>query len=86
MEALDLVHRVEGSSDHVFKHSLVRDALYNGLLSGLRATLHLKVAEELERSGGNRLVEIAESLAHHYAHTSRGQSVCVSFVGRRQES
>ena len=71
MEALDLVHRVEGSSDHVFKHSLVRDALYNGLLSGLRATLHLKVAEELERSGGNRLVEIAESLAHHYAHTSR---------------
>ena len=71
MEALDLIHRVEGSSDYVFKHALVRDALYNGLLSGPRAALHLKVAEELERRGGNRLTEIAEVLAHHYAQTSR---------------
>ena len=52
----------------------------------LRATLHLKVAEELERRGGNRLAEIAESLAHHYAATSRAdKSVRVSCYGRRQE-
>ena len=70
MEALDLIHRAEGS-DYVFKHALVRDALYNGLLSGPRAALHLKVAEELERRGGNRLTEIIETLAHHYASTSR---------------
>ena len=30
MEALDLVHRSEGSTEYVFKHALVRDALYNG--------------------------------------------------------
>ena len=71
MEALDLIHRVEGSSDYIFKHALVRDALYNGLLSASRAPLHLKVAEELERRGGNRLAEIAEVLAHHYAQTAR---------------
>ena len=71
MEALDLIHRAEGSNDYVFKHALVRDALYNGLLSASRSALHLKVAEELERRSDNRLVEIAEVLAHHYAETSR---------------
>ncbi len=71
VEAFDLIRRVEGSSDYVFKHALVRDALYNGLLSGPRAALHLRVAEELERRGGNRLMEIAETLAHHFSETSR---------------
>jgi class 3 adenylate cyclase len=70
-EAFDLIRRVEGSSDYIFKHALVRDALYNGLLSGPRAALHLRVAEELERRGGNRLMEIAETLAHHFSETSR---------------
>ena len=71
MEAFDLIRRVEGSSDYVFKHALVRDALYNGLLSGPRAALHLRVAEELELRGGNRLMEIAETLAHHFSETRR---------------
>ncbi|HZZ21897.1 MAG TPA: AAA family ATPase [Roseiarcus sp.] len=71
MEAFDLIRRVERSSDYVFKHALVRDALYNGLLSGPRAALHLRVAEELERRGGNRLMEIAETLAHHFSETPR---------------
>jgi len=71
MEGMDLIHRAERSNDYVFKHALVRDALYTGLLSDRRAALHLKAAEELERRSGNRLIEIAESLAHHYAATSR---------------
>jgi class 3 adenylate cyclase len=71
MEALDLIQRVEGSDDYVFKHALVRDALYNGLLTAPRSALHLKAAEELERRAGNRLTEIAETLAHHYAATTR---------------
>jgi len=71
MEALDLIHRAEGSDDYVFKHALVRDALYNGLLSAPRSALHLKVAEELERRAGNRLTGIVETLAHHYAATTR---------------
>jgi class 3 adenylate cyclase len=77
MEALDLVHRDEASGDYVFKHALVRDALYNGLLTGPRVALHLKVAEELERRGANRLFEIAETLAHHYA---AAQSVDKAFA------
>jgi class 3 adenylate cyclase len=70
MEALDLVHHAEGSSDYVFKHALVRDAVYDGLLKARRTALHLRVAEELERRGANRLTEIADTLAHHYAETT----------------
>ena len=54
MEALDLVHREDKSSDYSFKHALVRDALYQSLLSDPRTALHLKIAEEIERRSGNR--------------------------------
>jgi tetratricopeptide (TPR) repeat protein len=70
LQALDLVHLDENSGEFVFKHSLVRDALYAGLLSDRRAALHLKLAEEIERRSGNRLIEVAEVLAHHYGRTA----------------
>jgi hypothetical protein len=50
----------------VFKHALVRDALYDGLLSGRRAALHLRAAEEIERRSSSRLGEVADELAYHY--------------------
>jgi len=71
METLDLVRREGEVGAYVFKHALVRDALYDGLLSAPRSALHLKIAGEMERRGGNRLIEIAEALAHHYAQTTR---------------
>jgi hypothetical protein len=46
---------------------LLRDAIYDGLLGGQRAALHLKVAEELERRSSNALLERAEILARHFA-------------------
>ena len=71
LQALDLVYRDDKSHDYVFKHALVRDALYQGLLSEARSVLHLKIAEEIERRSGNRLIEVAEVLAHHYRQTNR---------------
>jgi class 3 adenylate cyclase len=68
MQALDLIHP-EGASDFAFKHALVRDALYQSLLTGPRAALHLKIAEEIEYRAGNRLPEVVEALAHHYGQT-----------------
>jgi predicted ATPase len=71
MQPLDLVY-LDGQSDNfTFKHALVRDALYQSLLTGPRARLHLKIAEEIERRSGNRLPEVVESLAHHYGRTDR---------------
>jgi class 3 adenylate cyclase len=69
MQALDFVHRDAAGGDFVFKHALVRDALYSSMLAQPRAALHLRIAEELERRSGNRLAEVAQSLAHHYAQT-----------------
>jgi class 3 adenylate cyclase/tetratricopeptide (TPR) repeat protein len=71
MQGLDLVHRGDNPDEYVFKHALVRDAVYNSLLSGQRSTLHLKIAEEIERRGANRVPEIAETLAYHYTSTTR---------------
>jgi class 3 adenylate cyclase len=71
MRALDLVHSEGKSDEYAFKHALVRDALYQSLLTGPRAALHLKTAEEIERRSGNRLAEVVETLAHHYGQTDR---------------
>jgi class 3 adenylate cyclase len=70
MQSLDLVHRVRKSDDYSFKHALVRDALYQSLLSEARSALHAKIGKEIERRGGNRLPEVAEILAHHFSHTN----------------
>jgi class 3 adenylate cyclase len=71
MQGLNLVHPEGRSGDYSFKHALVRDALYQSLLAGPRAALHLRIAEEIERRSGNRLAEVVETLAHHYSQTDR---------------
>ena len=69
-QMFDLVHEASDSDDRVFKHALIRDALYESLLSESRAALHLKVAEQIELRNANRLDEVAEVLAHHYGLTT----------------
>ena len=69
MQALDLVYPEAKSSDYSFKHALVRDALYQSLLTAPRVALHLKIAEEIERRSSNRLAEVAETLAYRYGQT-----------------
>ena len=69
MRALDLVHSEGKSSTYSFKHALVRDALYQSLLTAPRKSLHCRIADEIERRSGNRLIEVAETLAHHYSQT-----------------
>jgi DNA-binding winged helix-turn-helix (wHTH) protein/tetratricopeptide (TPR) repeat protein len=71
MKALDLVRLDDRSQDYVFKHALVRDVLYAGMLSGQRAALHLKIASEIEREGAGSFIEVAETLAHHYSRTDQ---------------
>ena len=71
LQALDIVHREGRSSDYAFKHVLLRDTLYQSLLSERRAQLHLKIAQGLEKRSEGRLAEVAETLAHHYALTDR---------------
>jgi hypothetical protein len=71
MGALDLVRPDDRSTNYVFKHALVRDALYQSLLSEARRSMHLKIAEQIEHRNSNRLIEVAEALAHHYGQTDK---------------
>src|SRR5262249_13918495 len=86
--ALDLIHQKSNTSDFEFKHALVRDALYNSLLSDARAALHSKIAEEIERRSGNRLTEVAEVLAHHFSQTDLADKafVYLSMAGSKNLS
>ena len=79
MQALDLVRSEGNSSDYLFKHTLVRDALYQSLLTRARTALHSRIAEEIERRSSNRLIEVAEALAHHYSQTDRADKKFVFF-------
>jgi class 3 adenylate cyclase/tetratricopeptide (TPR) repeat protein len=84
MQPLDLVW-VDHEGNCAFKHALVRDALYQSLLSDARTTLHARIADEIERRSGNRLAEVAEVLAHHYSHAGHiGKAFAyLSMAGRK---
>ena len=86
MQRLDLV-RAEGiSQEYAFKHALVRDALYQSLLTEPRTRLHLKIAEEIERRSGNRLTEVVETLAYHYAQTDQNAKAFAFLVMAAEKS
>ena len=69
IQAFELIRFEYKSNQFFFKHALVRDALYQSLLTDVRTALHATIAEEIERRSGNRLAEVAEILAHHYSKT-----------------
>lgn len=80
LQAQDIVHRAANSPDYVFKHALLRDSVYQSLLTGRRSALHLKIAEALERRSHGRLTEAADVLAYHYALTDRNDSAFTYLV------
>lgn len=88
IHTLDLVRLDGKSGGYAFKHALVRDALYQSLLTDPRKALHLKIGEEIERRRGNRLGEVAEVLAHHYSQTDRADKafVYLSMAGSKSLS
>jgi hypothetical protein len=69
IRALDIIYPDAISGEFVFKHALVRDALYTSLLQQARSALHLAIATEIEQRSANRLTEVAEALALHYGQT-----------------
>jgi class 3 adenylate cyclase/tetratricopeptide (TPR) repeat protein len=49
-----------------FRHALIQDATYKGLLRQQRRQLHAKAAWALEEASADRLEEVAGLLGHHY--------------------
>jgi len=50
-----------------FRHALIQDAIYGGMLRSQRHQLHARVAWGLEAASADRLPEVAAVLGHHYA-------------------
>jgi predicted ATPase len=88
MQALDPIHPEGKSGNHVFKHALVREALYQSLLREIRTRLHLKIADEIEHRSSNRVAEVAEVLAHHYSQTDHADKafIYLSMTGSKSLS
>jgi hypothetical protein len=54
--------------DYTFKHALIHEVAYGGLLHGRRRELHGRAVAEIERIHATRLDEQIERLAHHSLH------------------
>ena len=50
-----------------FRHALIQEATYRGLLNSQRRALHARAAWGLEAASADRLEEVAAVLGHHYA-------------------
>lgn len=57
---------MKGQDEYTFAHILIRDVAYGQLTRAERARLHLEVARWLEATSGERVIEVAELVAHHH--------------------
>jgi class 3 adenylate cyclase/tetratricopeptide (TPR) repeat protein len=57
--------RFAGEDAFRFSHILIRDAAYTGTTKEVRAELHERLADWLERRAADRLTEFEEIVAHH---------------------
>ncbi|MDQ3874207.1 MAG: AAA family ATPase [Actinomycetota bacterium] len=58
--------RIEGEDEFSFRHMLIREVAYATLPKAVRRERHAAVARFLEEAAGDRVVESAASLAHHW--------------------
>ena len=61
-----------GTVEHAFKHSLLRDVIYETVLLKLRRKYHSQVAGWLEAHAGERLSEFLRPIAGHYELAGEG--------------
>jgi len=63
-----------GEETFSFTHILLRDVAYEGMLKTLRADLHARYADWVEREAGERAVEYDELLGYHLERSYRYRS------------
>jgi class 3 adenylate cyclase len=80
LERAELIRRTDEPGTYVFKHGLIRDTVYQSMLTARRAELHAGVAHIMEDSYADRPGEVADTLAHHYTRAGRREKA-VRFLG-----
>lgn len=61
-----------GTAEYIFKHALLRDVAYEGVLLKNRKEHHRRAAEWLEACGGERAAEFGALIAEHYERAGEG--------------
>ena len=70
LEPLDLIRRTDQSGkEYIFKHALIQEVVYSGLLKKDRQAMHERIGLVMEEIFQDRLPEIFETLAFHFKHT-----------------
>ncbi|MGD0559575.1 MAG: AAA family ATPase [Streptosporangiaceae bacterium] len=69
LRAKDIVHDVDGLPEPAvrFRHALIQEATYSGLLNAERRLLHGRAAWALEAASRDRLEDVAPVLGRHFA-------------------
>jgi adenylate cyclase len=69
LRAKDFLHEVAGRAEPIyrFRHALIQEATYNGLLRAERRLLHGRAAWALEAAAEGRTDEVAAVLGRHFA-------------------
>ena len=68
LEHLDLIRvsAVQPDLEYVFKHALIQEVVYNGLLKKDRRAIHERIGLAMEKIFRHRLFEFYETLAFHF--------------------
>ncbi len=62
----NLIWKDEGDGSYVFSHALTQQTIYNRMMSGKLAEVHLKAAHALEKIHKKNLDQHAEEITRHY--------------------
>jgi class 3 adenylate cyclase/tetratricopeptide (TPR) repeat protein len=64
---------IEGESEYMFRHVLIRDVAYAGVPKSRRARAHAETGRWIEELAADRIDEFGELLAYHYAAAATGE-------------
>ncbi len=79
------VEEIEPELEFGFRHALIHDVMYRGLLRKERRDLHRSVAEAIERVYPDSVDELSPALARHYAEAGAGdEAITYYFRAGRQ--
>ena len=66
-ELLDLIRRSpQSEQEYIFKHALIQEVVYSGLLKKDRQIMHRRIGQVMEQVFQDRLPEFYETLAFHF--------------------
>jgi len=82
------IEEIEPELEFGFRHALVHEVMYQGLLHRERRDIHHSVAAAMERMYPDRIDELAPALARHYAEAGANQQAVSYYLasGRTAQS